>query len=88
MLTAKTNEKLEDIIPRLNTVSGLPVVDANNRVIGVISRKVSVNPTALIRTCSCMGLRRVARSHLTGSWVVGVCVLKRLPEAALGRQQP
>ena len=43
MLTAKTNEKLEDIIPRLNTVSGLPVVDANNRVIGVISRKVSFN---------------------------------------------
>ena len=41
VLTAKTNERLEDLIPRLNRVSGLPVVDANSRVIGVISRKVS-----------------------------------------------
>lgn len=45
MLTAKTNDKLEDLITRLNTVSGLPVVDANNRVIGVISRKVSCKPS-------------------------------------------
>lgn len=41
VLTARTNERLDDLIPRLNKVSGLPVVDANNRVIGVISRKVS-----------------------------------------------
>jgi predicted transcriptional regulator len=41
VLTAKTNQKLEDIIPMLNKVSGLPVVDASDRVIGVISRKVS-----------------------------------------------
>jgi CBS domain-containing protein len=40
VLTAKTNDRLEDIIPALNKVSGLPVVDANGRVIGVISRKV------------------------------------------------
>lgn len=40
VLTAKTSERLEDLIPRLNKVSGLPVVDANNRVIGVVSRKV------------------------------------------------
>lgn len=39
VLTAKTNDRLEDIIPALNRVSGLPVVDANGRVIGVISRK-------------------------------------------------
>jgi CBS domain-containing protein len=37
---AKTTERLEDLIPKLNKVSGLPVVDVNNRVIGVISRKV------------------------------------------------
>lgn len=42
VLTAKTNERLEDLIPRLNKVSGLPVVDANNRVVGVVSRKVSL----------------------------------------------
>lgn len=41
VLTAKTNQSLEDIIPMLNKVSGLPVVDASDRVIGVISRKVS-----------------------------------------------
>jgi CBS domain-containing protein len=40
VLTAKTTERLEDLIPKLNQVSGLPVVDVNNRVIGVISRKV------------------------------------------------
>jgi hypothetical protein len=34
--------RLQDLIPRLNNVSGLPVVDANNRVIGVISRKVDI----------------------------------------------
>jgi hypothetical protein len=40
VFTAKTTERLEDLIPKLNQVSGLPVVDVNNRVIGVISRKV------------------------------------------------
>jgi CBS-domain-containing membrane protein len=46
VLTAKTTERLEDLIPKLNKVSGLPVVDVNNRVIGVISRKVSCGCTA------------------------------------------
>lgn len=48
VLTAKTTERLEDIIPRLNKVSGLPVVDASNRVIGVISRKVSPKCCAVV----------------------------------------
>lgn len=50
VLTAKTNQTLQDIIPMLNKVSGLPVVDANDRVIGVISRKVS---PATDSSCSC-----------------------------------
>lgn len=49
VLTAKTNQTLQDIIPMLNKVSGLPVVDASDRVIGVISRKVS----PATDSCSC-----------------------------------
>jgi hypothetical protein len=53
VFTAKTTERLEDLIPKLNQVSGLPVVDVNNRVIGVISRKVRYGCTAMaIHRCS------------------------------------
>jgi hypothetical protein len=50
VLTAKTSQTLQDLIPLLNKVSGLPVVDANNRVIGVISRKVCAGCV-----CVCVG---------------------------------
>eukprot|EP00878_Enallax_costatus_P015201 GHUV01015914.1.p1 GENE.GHUV01015914.1~~GHUV01015914.1.p1 ORF type:complete len:314 (+),score=70.34 GHUV01015914.1:181-1122(+) len=60
VLTAKTNERLEDLIPKLNRVSGLPVVDANNRVIGVISRK------DIIRVRRAEGsLRDIVADHMT-----------------------
>lgn len=51
VLTAKTNERLEQLIPRLNKVSGLPVVDEDGRVIGVVSRKVR-QPPASGRCCA------------------------------------
>ena len=38
-LTATPGETLEEIIPKLSKVTGLPVLDAAGRVIGVISRK-------------------------------------------------
>lgn len=40
VLTARPADKLQDIIPKLNKVSGLPVLDADERVVGVITRKV------------------------------------------------
>jgi hypothetical protein len=42
MLTARPADKLADIIPKLNKVSGLPVLDADGRVVGVITRKVRI----------------------------------------------
>ncbi|KAF6257419.1 hypothetical protein COO60DRAFT_1271356 [Scenedesmus sp. NREL 46B-D3] len=60
VLTAKTSERLEDLIPKLNKVSGLPVVDANSRVIGVISRK------DIIRVRRAEGsLRDLVEEHMT-----------------------
>jgi CBS-domain-containing membrane protein len=41
VLSAKPTERLDSLIPRLNKVSGLPVLDADGKVVGVISRKVS-----------------------------------------------
>ena len=40
-LFALPEETLEDIIPKLSTVTGLPVVGPTGKVVGVISRKVS-----------------------------------------------
>lgn len=34
---------LESVVPLLDSVSGLPVVDDENKVVGVITRKVSKN---------------------------------------------
>ncbi|WIA10512.1 hypothetical protein OEZ85_010701 [Tetradesmus obliquus] len=60
VLTAKTTERLEDLIPKLNKASGLPVVDVNNRVIGVISRK------DIIRVRRAEGsLRDLVEEHMT-----------------------
>jgi CBS domain-containing protein len=56
VLTAKTNEALEDLIPRLNKVSGLPVVDATGKVVGVISRKVR-RVALLLGARACVQLR-------------------------------
>ena len=33
-------DKLQDIIPKLNKVTGMPVISPDSKVIGVISRKV------------------------------------------------
>lgn len=41
ILTVQKDEKLDAIVPKLKLVSGLAVVDEANKVIGVISRKVS-----------------------------------------------
>lgn len=71
VLTAKTSEKLEDIIPRLNTVSGLPVVDANNRVIGVISRKVRSQHATATTTCS--------RHHKAAACMAGLYLASCVP---------
>lgn len=40
VLTCRPAETLEDIIPRLGKVTGMPVIDAQGQVVGVISRKV------------------------------------------------
>mmetsp|Transcript_21371 Transcript_21371/g.46741 ORF Transcript_21371/g.46741 Transcript_21371/m.46741 type:complete len:400 (+) Transcript_21371:151-1350(+) len=39
VLTCTPEEKLTDIIPKLNKVTGLPVLDKEGKVMGVISRK-------------------------------------------------
>eukprot|EP00775_Hariotina_reticulata_P007157 gene7157-7372_t len=85
VLTAKTNEKLEDLIPRLNKVSGLPVVDANNRVIGVISRKdhmtspaVTVGPdTSVRRAAEIMLKQRIRRLPVVDKQGVAIGLLSR-----------
>ncbi len=42
VLTAYPDETLQGIIPKLDKVSGLPVIDRlEGKVVGVISRKVS-----------------------------------------------
>lgn len=58
---------LQDLIPRLNKVSGLPVVDANNRVIGVISRKVGCGGRRRARA-------RVCSQHV-GRLLMGCCMV-------------
>ena len=40
VFTCSPSESLEDIIPRLDKVTGMPVIGADGKVIGVISRKV------------------------------------------------
>lgn len=40
VLVASPSETLDDIIPKLNKVTGLPVIDSDGACIGVISRKV------------------------------------------------
>lgn len=40
VLTVKPTETLEETIPKLNKVSGLPVIGDDGKVVGVISRKV------------------------------------------------
>ena len=40
VLTCTPSESLEDIIPRLDKVTGMPVLGPDGKVIGVISRKV------------------------------------------------
>lgn len=44
MLVARPHETLEDIIPKLNIVTGLPVISADGQVVGVISRKAGCMP--------------------------------------------
>lgn len=41
VITANPNEKLKDVIKKLadNDISGLPVIDENNKVVGMISEK-------------------------------------------------
>jgi len=60
VLSAKPTEKLESLIPRLNKVSGLPVLDADGKVVGVISRK------DIIRVRKAAGnLREKVEEHMT-----------------------
>lgn len=40
VLTCLPEDKLQDIIPKLNKVTGMPVISPDSKVIGVISRKV------------------------------------------------
>ena len=42
VLTCSPSDTLEGIIPSLNRVTGMPVIGADGKVIGVISRKVGL----------------------------------------------
>ena len=42
VLTCSPSDTLEGIIPKLNKVTGMPVISVDGKVIGVISRKVSI----------------------------------------------
>lgn len=75
VLIAKTTEKLEDIMPKLNKVSGLPVVDANNRVIGVISRKVRLYCAACCNWCLLASTAVCTRLGFIGLTAVAVCLI-------------
>ena len=46
VLTCSPSDTLEGIIPSLNRVTGMPVIGADGKVIGVISRKVGLNAWA------------------------------------------